>query len=71
MVIGANTEPQLRTNLKAVDLRLTDSDMERLNAVSMLPLLYPYWHQALTANDRLGAVDLALLEQYLPKTNAF
>jgi aryl-alcohol dehydrogenase-like predicted oxidoreductase len=70
VVIGANTEAQLRTNLKAVDLRLTDSDMERLNAVSKLPLLYPYWHQALTANDRLGAVDLALLEQYLPKTNA-
>ena len=70
VVIGANTEAQLRTNLKAVDLRLTDSDMERLNAVSKLPLLYPYWHQALTANDRLGAVDLALLEQYLPKNNA-
>lgn len=71
VVIGANTEVQLRTNLKAVELRLTDNDMERLNAVSKLPLIYPYWHQALTANDRLGAVDLALLAQYLPKTNAF
>jgi aryl-alcohol dehydrogenase-like predicted oxidoreductase len=71
VVIGANTEAQLRTNLKAVDLRLTENDMERLNAVSKLPLLYPYWHQALTANDRLGAVDLALLAQYLPKANAF
>ena len=71
VVIGANTEAQLRTNLKAADLQLTDTDMERLNAVSKLPLLYPYWHQALTANDRLGAVDLALLEQYLPKANAF
>lgn len=71
VVIGANTEDQLRTNLKAVDLRLTESDMERLNAVSKLPLLYPYWHQAMTASDRLGALDLVLLEQYLPKTNAF
>ena len=71
MVIGANTEAQLRTNLKAVDLRLTDDDMERLNAISKLPLLYPYWHQAMTASDRLGAVDLALLAHYLPKTNAF
>ena len=71
VVIGANTEAQLRTNLKAVDLRLTDNDMERLNAVSKLSLLYPYWHQALTAGDRLGAVDLVLLAQYLPKTNAF
>lgn len=71
VVIGANTEEQLRTNLKAVDLQLAASDMDRLNAVSKLPLLYPYWHQALTASDRLGEVDLALLKQYLPKTNAF
>ncbi len=71
VVIGANTEEQLRTNLKAVDLRLTENDMDRLNAVSKLPLLYPYWHQALTASDRLGPVDLALLQQYLPKTSAF
>jgi aryl-alcohol dehydrogenase-like predicted oxidoreductase len=71
VVIGANTDEQLLTNLKAVDLRLTDEDLERLNAASKLPLLYPYWHQALTASDRLGAVDLALLAQYLPKTKAF
>lgn len=71
VVIGANTEAQLHANLKAVKLRLTDSDMERLNAVSKLPLLYPYWHQALTASDRLSAVDLVLLKQYLPQTNAF
>ena len=71
VVIGANTETQLRTNLKAVDVRLTDDDMERLNVVSKMPLLYPYWHQALTASERLGAVDLALLAQYLPLTSAF
>jgi aryl-alcohol dehydrogenase-like predicted oxidoreductase len=71
VVIGANTEEHLHTNLKAVGLRLTDNDMERLNAVSKLPLIYPYWHQAMTASDRLGPVDLALLEQYLPKSNAF
>lgn len=70
VIIGANTEEQLRTNLKAVDLRLSTDDMDRLNAVSKLPLLYPYWHQAMTASDRLGAVDLALLEQYLPKNIA-
>jgi diketogulonate reductase-like aldo/keto reductase len=70
VIIGANTEDHLRTNLKAVDLRLSDSDMDRLNAVSKLPLLYPYWHQAMTASDRLSPVDLALLAQYLPKSKA-
>jgi aryl-alcohol dehydrogenase-like predicted oxidoreductase len=65
VVIGATTEEQLSTNLKAVELHLTDADMERLNAASKLPLLYPYWHQALTASDRLGATDLSLLAPYL------
>lgn len=71
VVIGANTEAQLRTNLNAVAVKLTTEDMARLNAVSKLPLIYPYWHQALTVSDRLGAVDLALLEQYLPFDSAY
>ena len=66
IVIGATNEAQLQTNLKSVELSLTDDDMKRLNSTSKLPLLYPYWHQALTASDRLGAVDLSLLAQYLP-----
>ena len=37
----------------------------RLEEVSRPPLLYPYWHQAWTAKDRLGAADLALLGPYL------
>ena len=28
-------------------------------------LIYPHWHQAKTARDRLGPADLALLEPYL------
>ena len=66
VVIGATKEAQLQANLKSVELHLTDDDMERLNAASKLPLLYPYWHQALTASDRLGPVDLSLLAPYLP-----
>ena len=71
VVIGAKTESQLRSNLKAVDVQLTDADMSRLNAVSKLPLIYPYWHQALTASERLNAVDLELLSQYLPLETAW
>jgi hypothetical protein len=37
----------------------------RLEEVSRPPLIYPHWHQAKTARDRLGAADLALLEPYL------
>lgn len=71
VVIGANTEAQLRANLNSVNVKLTAEDMLRLNAISKLPLIYPYWHQALTASDRLGAVDLALLAQYLPFDSAY
>ena len=71
VVIGAKNEAQLRANLKAGDVQLTDAEMTRLNGVSKLPLLYPYWHQALTASERLGAVDLSLLAQYLPLDSAW
>jgi hypothetical protein len=33
--------------------------------VSALPLLYPYWHQAKTASDRLSPADLTLLGPHL------
>jgi len=71
VIIGANTEAQLRTNLNAANVKLNDNDIMRLNAVSKLPLIYPYWHQALTASERLGATDLALLSQYLPLETAW
>ena len=50
---------------------IRDDDMARLDAVSRLPLIYPYWHQALTASERLGPVDLALLGPYLPLDTAW
>jgi diketogulonate reductase-like aldo/keto reductase len=61
LVIGARTEEQLADNLAAADLALSDEERERLDAISAPPLLYPYWHQAKTAADRLGAADLTLL----------
>ena len=48
-------------NLAAAELTLSDAERERLDAVSAPPLLYPYWHQAKTASDRLGPADLTLL----------
>jgi aryl-alcohol dehydrogenase-like predicted oxidoreductase len=61
LIVGARTEEQLADNLAAAELRLGDDERARLDEVSRLPLLYPYWHQAKTARDRLGAADLALL----------
>ncbi|MCB8876624.1 aldo/keto reductase [Acidisoma silvae] len=65
VVIGARTEAQLKTNLGAADLKLTEDERAQLDAVSQQPLQYPYWHQANTAADRLGAADLSLIGPHL------
>jgi aryl-alcohol dehydrogenase-like predicted oxidoreductase len=65
VIVGARTLEQLDDNLGAADLTLTDDEQARLEQVSRPPLLYPYWHQARTAGDRLGPADLSLLGPHL------
>ena len=65
LVVGARTDEQLADNLKAADLLLSTAERERLDAVSAPPLLYPYWHQAKTASDRLSEADLSLLRRHV------
>ena len=65
VVVGARTEAQLEDNLEAADLKLTDDERARLDQVSAPNLLYPFWHQAQTAKDRLGPADLTLLAPYV------
>jgi aryl-alcohol dehydrogenase-like predicted oxidoreductase len=65
VIIAARTEAQLADNLAAASLALTDEELARLEAVSRPPLIYPFWHQRNTANDRLSAADLSLIEPYL------
>jgi aryl-alcohol dehydrogenase-like predicted oxidoreductase len=65
VIVGARTEEQLRDNLAAAELRLSELEMRRLDDASAVPLLYPYWHQANTGGDRLGPADLSLLARHL------
>jgi aryl-alcohol dehydrogenase-like predicted oxidoreductase len=65
LIIGARTEDQLRTNLHCVDLKLSQQDIERLEAISRPRLLYPHWHQRLMASSRLGPAELSLLGPHL------
>ncbi|MEK1852946.1 MAG: aldo/keto reductase [Phyllobacterium sp.] len=67
VIVGARTDAQLADNLKAADVVLTAEEREKLDKVSQLPLIYPYWHQAWTASDRLSAADLSLIEPHLNK----
>jgi diketogulonate reductase-like aldo/keto reductase len=65
VVIGARTDEQLADNLAAAELELSAEERSRLDEVSAPPLLYPYWHQAKTASERLSAADLSLLGSHL------
>jgi aryl-alcohol dehydrogenase-like predicted oxidoreductase len=65
VIVGARTSEQLADNLRAADLFLSAEELARLEEVSRPPLLYPYWHQAKTAADRLGPPDLSLLGPHL------
>ena len=70
VIVGARTEDQLGDNLAAADLTLSREELQRLEAVSRVPLLYPYWHQANTAVGRLSPADLTLLAPYLAQDSA-
>ncbi|NBA89023.1 aldo/keto reductase [Emticicia sp. CRIBPO] len=45
IIIGARNEEQLKQNLGAVGWNLTLKQVKRLDAVSEVPPIYPYWHQ--------------------------
>jgi aryl-alcohol dehydrogenase-like predicted oxidoreductase len=67
LIVGGRTEDQFKDNLASAEVKLTAEERGRLDKISRPTLLYPYWHQAQAASDRLGAADLALLAPYLKR----
>jgi aryl-alcohol dehydrogenase-like predicted oxidoreductase len=65
LIVGARTTSQLADNLAAADLVLSEAERDQLDKASAPPLIYPYWHQAKTAHDRLSPADLTLLGPHL------
>lgn len=61
LVIGTRNLKQLKSNVAAADLKLTQDEVNRLNKVSQLPLIYPYWHQANFTKNRMSKGDELLL----------
>ena len=55
----------MKDNLAAGSLVLTDEERKSLDDVSLLPLIYPYWHQCNSASERLGPADLSLMAPHL------
>lgn len=66
VIVGARTEEQLRDNLAAAELSLSEVELERLETISRVPLLYPHWHQANTQPARFSPADLSLIGRHLP-----
>lgn len=64
VIFGARNETQLLDNLASVELHLSAEARARLDAVSKMQLIYPYWHQAASAPERLSAADESLLAPY-------
>lgn len=59
VIVGARNEMQLRENLGAAGWSLTAQEVQKLQAVSDLPEIYPYWHQhkwGLERNPKLNVV---------------
>jgi aryl-alcohol dehydrogenase-like predicted oxidoreductase len=57
VIIGAKRAEQLKDNLAAVELSLTEEELKRLDEVSALPPEYPGWMLPFQGADRLGPVD--------------
>lgn len=64
LVVGGRSADQFERNFRAVDLDLSDDELTRLNDVSRLPLIYPYWHQNNFARPRFSPADQALHAAY-------
>jgi aryl-alcohol dehydrogenase-like predicted oxidoreductase len=57
VIIGAKRLDQLRDNLAAVELTLTQDELTQLDEVSALPPEYPGWVLPFQGADRLELVD--------------
>jgi aryl-alcohol dehydrogenase-like predicted oxidoreductase len=62
VIMGARREEQLEDNLASIEIELSVEERSRLDKASAPPLIYPFWHQARTASDRLSAADRVLLD---------
>lgn len=54
VIIGAKKIAQLDDNLKAIDVKLTSEELEKLDEVSRLPREYPGWMLERQGQDRKG-----------------
>lgn len=64
VVVGGRNAAQFDDSLQAPSLQLDEAQLQRLDDVSRLPLIYPYWHQHNFARERFSDADRALHDSY-------
>ena len=64
LVVGGRNSEQFTKNFRALEIILSEDELKRLNDVSRLPLIYPYWHQHNFAQPRFSRADEALHNDY-------
>jgi aryl-alcohol dehydrogenase-like predicted oxidoreductase len=70
LIVGARRLSQLDENAAAVGIDLDADEIRTIDDVSQMEMLYPYWHQAREATDRLSEADLSLLGRYIEASRA-
>jgi aryl-alcohol dehydrogenase-like predicted oxidoreductase len=65
LVIGSRTLEHIDSNINACDIKLSEDERKRLNEVSKLPLIYPYWHQLNFVKHRMSEGDKVLLKDHI------
>ncbi|WP_422771908.1 aldo/keto reductase [Plantactinospora sp. WMMC1484] len=70
IVLGARTEEQLRDDLAALELTLTEDEIAAVDTATQPPAIYPYWHRAMLATDRPDPVEQPYLDGYQRMVNA-
>jgi aryl-alcohol dehydrogenase-like predicted oxidoreductase len=63
-VFGARTEEQLRDDLAAVDVVLSNEEIRRIDEVGQPAAQYPFWHRAMLATDRPDPAEAPYLDAY-------
>ena len=62
VVVGARTVGQWQDSLGALDITLDGDETRAIDAVSPPPMMYPFWHQADLATDRLSPADENIID---------
>ena len=65
LIVGARRLDQLAENIAAASIALRGEEVQAIDRVSEMELLYPYWHQARVAADRMSPADRSLVGRYI------